>query len=184
MSTVIARRVTHDGVAVCLWDDGALTGALGPRLRGLPMGGRASAIEMRAGWLLMGDVGIYDAGELGRLYRAALWAAKRDGLPGAMRARFAEPGLPELVWEVESADSRGTTTERRCTLPRVVWPGSYTIIDEVNRKPRYGLWRLVYGTTIGAVSRGALEIECRFSTLKELFIHLRTQRDLLSGGVS
>ena len=37
-SHVIAERLTADGIRVCLWDDGALTGAMGYKLRGSARG--------------------------------------------------------------------------------------------------------------------------------------------------
>ncbi len=88
--TIIARRSTSDGKHVCLWSDGLLTWAMGYFIKGAARprteSGRNEAL--RAGWLVLGDVELYDAAEVPTLVRAARLTVKGDGLPGTMRTRF------------------------------------------------------------------------------------------------
>ena len=125
---VIARRSTADGKHVLLWSDGSLTWALGHAIKGsaFPRTREQSERALRAGWLLLGDVELYDSNEIPTLVKAARWAADRDGLPGTMRARFAAlttPKGPKPVWTVLQTDRDGKPTLRVWRLPRLIWPG-------------------------------------------------------------
>jgi hypothetical protein len=126
---IIMRRRTFDGFDVCLWDDGAVTGALGYRLRGVPVRRPRTAegvtLARTAGALLLGAVCLYNIGELGPVYAAAEKAARLDGLPGTMRSilREAKAGMhPTLTWTVLHADRDGNPRERVARLPRLRWP--------------------------------------------------------------
>lgn len=141
----IARRLTSDGKAVELYDDGSLTGAMGFAIKGSWFNPKPKNREraLRAGWLVLGDVEFYSRSELPNLVKAARWAADRDGLPGTMRDRYAKltgvaskPGLsagaPSPVsvnvmkpqWVVVRADARGKPTERVWEMHRMSpWSG-------------------------------------------------------------
>lgn len=154
----IARRLTADGVGLVLWSDGALAGVLGFKLRGVPMRQprtpEARDLALRAGWLLLGEVELWDAEEIGDLYRAAERAARRDGLPGTLRALMAEQARPrlELRWTVTAADRDGRPTERQVHLPRLRWPG-WMVIDfcgsTFSGPGRYQIFRLETNRTPG-----------------------------------
>jgi hypothetical protein len=131
---VVMSRTTADGLIVELWSDGPVTGAVGLGLQGIPMRRprtpEALRVALKAGRLLLGEVCIHDRGDLADLYAAAEWAAKRDGLPGTMRARVRavrerepKPLLPKLTWVVQSADRNGRPTSRFAMLPRLLYPG-------------------------------------------------------------
>lgn len=79
---LVATRRTADGKSVQLWSDGQVTWGLGYGMRGV---GRARYYSVRqrnlqAGWIVIGDVELYDAAEVPALVRAA-----RKGMlqPGA-----------------------------------------------------------------------------------------------------
>lgn len=89
----IATRQTAQGHIVHLWPDGALTWALGAYVKGSahPRTPKQIELALRAGWLVMGEISVYDDDEVPALIEAARWAAQRDGLPGTMRDRFHRP---------------------------------------------------------------------------------------------
>lgn len=119
---VIARRSTADGVHVCLWSDGTLTWSLGSIIKGSanPRTRAQSEMALRAGWLVLGDVALYDADEVPTLIRAARATAKAGSDPGDMRARFVVLTTPAMPggWQVISEDWRGVVTERHWRFPR------------------------------------------------------------------
>lgn len=120
---VIARRATADGKHVCLWSDGGLTWALGMAIRGawLRPGAKNRDRALRAGWLVLGEVCLYDQGEVSALAAAARWAADRDGLPGTMRARLrSEAHRLTPDWRVIRTNRDGAPTERVWVLPRML----------------------------------------------------------------
>lgn len=171
---MIARRVTADGVHVLLWDDGAITGRLGYQIDGVtlvrPRSSEARARALRAGWLLLGECELYDAGELGALYEACRWSAERDGLPGTVRARLADQQRVVLrpVWTVISTDRDGRPTERVWRLPRLRWPG-LAVWDFINhgRGGRYAIMRSMVGAPDTFEDTGL-----RFATLADLSAYL------------
>lgn len=128
---VVMRRRTFDGVDVCLWSDGCVTGSLGRGLSGVPMRRprtvAALSRALAAGRLMLGEVCIREAGELGALYAACERAARLDAMPGTVRRilRESKQRAPSISpnWTVVSADRDGTATERVCRLPRLRWPG-------------------------------------------------------------
>lgn len=143
---VIKRRSTADGKHVLLWDDGTLTWALGYAIRGAARPKTPAQIDIarRAGWLVLGEVELYNADAVSDLVAAARWTAERGGLPGDMRRRYAEitaPKSPSPVWSVLSADRDGKPTLRVWRLPRLGWAGlavwhergRYEVMREVRR---------------------------------------------------
>lgn len=148
---VIARREAADGVHVLLWDNGAVTGALGYKLPGVvmrnPRTPRSIELARRAGWLLLGEVCLWSVDELPRLQRACESIARKGGLPGEVRARMRDES-PSLrpVWETISSDRDGRTTERVWRLPRMLLPGvavfhrrhgRYAVYYEIGRSGTY-----------------------------------------------
>ena len=127
----VMRRSTSDGIDICLWSDGMITGAMGYRIRGVPAGRprttESQRLALRAGRLLLGEVCLYDRAELGAVYAAARKAAAKDGLPGTLRAeiRKAEkrPAQIPIAWTVLATDRDGKARERFGRLPRLRWPG-------------------------------------------------------------
>lgn len=122
--------MTADRRGVALCSRGAIVGWHGHAFDGVPVARPRSAeglaLALRAGWLLMGEVEIYDACELGELYAAAKRVAAWGGLPGDLRAemqRISAPAIP-LRWSVLSADRDGKPTCRVATLPRLRWPAT------------------------------------------------------------
>ena len=147
---VIMTRRDATGFDVCLWDDGAITGALGIGIRGVPVSRPKTAEQIHrarsTGILMLGDVCLYDRDELPALYVAARAAAKIDQMPGTMRRILREQGSrrPSLPWRTERTDARGNVTERSCRLPRMWWPG-IVIFDFCgsvgSARGRYQVWR-------------------------------------------
>lgn len=155
---VIARRRTFDGKAVCLWSDGTLSWALGYQIKGAWMRPRENrrVVALAAGWLVIGDVEIFDAADVPKLAKAARWAVERDGLPGTMRARFAAgskaavrpPAGLKPAWTPTATDARGKVTERVWRLPGLgAWAG-HAVWDYGSRggsRGRYDLCSRVGG---------------------------------------
>lgn len=149
---VIMYRTTADGFHVLCWDDGAITGALGAGLTGVPVARPRTpeAIDRTRtiGRLFMGEVCIHDLADLPELHRACVRAAALDRMPGTVRRIIRErrelAGLPRLVWTVQHADRDGRPTERFCRLPRLRWPG-LVVFDFCggpgSSRGRYQLWR-------------------------------------------
>jgi len=119
------RRNTADGITVCLWSDGGVTGLLGVRLRGVPARPRrADALEV--GRLFLGEACLVSQSELADLYVAAKKARKIDSLPGTVRRLFSEsrrPRRPVLSWRVLETARDGKPQQRVAVLPRLRWPG-------------------------------------------------------------
>lgn len=172
----VARRRTADGVSVLLWSDGQVTGRLGYRIEGVPMvrprSAEGRALAMRAGRLLMGEVCVHDAADLGALYEACRWVARRGGLPGDVRRRVRDARRPAIrpVWTVLSADRDGRPTSRVWRLPRMRWPG-LAVWDNCapnsGGRGRYELTQVVRGSRDTYESTGFF-----FADLRELAAHL------------
>jgi hypothetical protein len=152
MAEVIARRSTFDGKPILLWSDGDLTFSLGrgiPKLR-IPRG--SSTLALAAGWLVLGEVELYEAAEVAALAKAALESSRRGESPGEFRARAGRmltkgsrrrtagsgagaasaggkrgggAGKGGLVprWEVLEADRDGKPRLRVWRLPRIFYAG-------------------------------------------------------------
>lgn len=139
----IAMKRTSDGVIVHLWPDGAITWALGVYIKGSPRPrtDEAREIALRAGWLVMGEVEIYDASEVPDLIAAARWTAARGGNPGMLRARLHAPARLMPYWVTIETDRSGAPVVQTWRLPRMRWPGlvvwrehsEYSVLREIGR---------------------------------------------------
>ncbi len=122
----VARATSFDGVTVCLWSDGGLTGRLGRYIKGLPARPR-TANAIAAGRLFLQCIDLYEQREFAQLYKAARKACRLDAQPGTVRRFYSEASRrdsrPSVKWEVLRTDSRGKATERVTILPRLRWPG-------------------------------------------------------------
>lgn len=124
-SEIIARRRSADDKIVALWSDGAITGGLGLYIKGSPCARTEDArVEaLTAGWLVMGDVCLYDFDEVPDLIAAARKVARVGGDPAAMRRAMAARGPLRPVWSVLETDRDGIPTLRVWRLPRMSHPG-------------------------------------------------------------
>lgn len=185
---VIMRRTTADGIEVNLWDDGAITGALGIGLPKVPLARPKTADAVKRArsiaWLMLGEVCLYNQADLPDLYLAAKKAASLDGMPGTVRKAFREIREArnrlnlKLNWNISRADARGKTTERWARLPFVRWPGMYVMDfcgSEGSGAGRYQVCHRKHSPRGG--NRHDVTVESTgltFRTLRELFDHLDT----------
>lgn len=172
---VVARRQTADGKRVLLWSDGSLTWGFGEAVTGSARPSTASQAEraLCAGWLVMGEVGIYDADELSELVAAARFVAERSRLPGDVRARLRtmrEPAGPKPVWEVLEADREGKPTLRVWRLPRL---GGYAGLAVWHERGRYMVMREMSGRRASGTYESA---GFERSTLREILALLPSLR--------
>lgn len=172
----VSNRKTADGTGVVLWSDGAVTGRMGLKLPGVPMvrprTETGASVALAAGWLLMGEIGLYDLDEVPGLYGACRWAATRNGTPGDVRARANRRPPLRPSWVVVQADRDGTPTERVWRLPRLLWPG-LVVWDHVHRGARRGGRYEVFSVDRDNV---CMTTGCAFDRLSELAAHLETIR--------
>lgn len=170
----VAQRLTADGIAVVLWCDGAVTGRMGYGLPGVtvvrPSSEAKLAAARAAGWLLMGEVALYNLSEVRALYAACRWAAERGEGPGAVRARLEAVSRPTIAptWEVVRADRDGNPTERVWRLPRIRWPG-LAVFDMCSSAERYELMR------VAGNGETCFRTGFKFSTLVALAAHLHSE---------
>lgn len=166
---VIARRTTYDGKQVELWSDGSLTSGLGRAIKGAPFNPKPARREesLAIGWLVLGDAGIYDMSEIGRLVASARYALAHGGQPGTMREHFGRGEdrkalTPKFV--VTETDRDGNPVTRVWKLPRIgPWAGT-AVWDHVSRgrgRQRYEVFHRVSGETyatsgMGFASQGEL----------------------------
>lgn len=183
----IAWRRTADGAHVELWHDGALTGAAGFALPGVPIArprtSEAREAALAAGWLVVGELArstedpaaaLYDAAELPTLYTAARRLVARDirATPGELRAAFAEAEERALVarfpvrWEYVAPDCRVGH------LPRIRWPGLAVWHER-------GVYEVMIERRGGSgvhTSTALHPTGFRFTTLRELVRHLTAEQ--------
>lgn len=178
---IIATRTDLDGLAVDMWDDGSITGALGIGIKGVPIRRPKTAEQIektrRIGRLFIGEVCIHYRAELPEVYAAAERAAKIDGLPGTLRRiyreRAARAAIPHFIWTVQHADRDGKPTERTCRLPRLWWPG-YVVFDFCGGP---GSARGRYVLMLDRHRDGVCEqTGFAFATLSDLYAHLDSIR--------
>lgn len=187
----VAWRRTADGTHVELWDSGALTGAMGLALPGVPVARPRTADATRqalaAGWLVAGELErtsappgsslcLYDAADLPSLYAVARRLVTSRGLgvtPGELRAAHAEA---EERAAVDRFPIRWEFVAEGCRvghLPRIRWPGLAVWHDR-------GVYEVVAIERRAAM--GGRTGEClvptgfRFDTLRELVRHLVTEQ--------
>lgn len=174
----VASRRSASGTIVELWSDGPITGALGIGLRGVPISRpkttRAGERNLRAGWLFLGEVELFEDGELRGLYAACRWAAERDGLPATVRTRLADLAKPSLrpTWHVLHVDRDGRPTCRFWVLPRLGWPD----LAIWHERGRYDLMRRMKAVRLpgaGVVSDSTYEpTGFSWGSLREAIAHL------------
>lgn len=158
-----------------MWDDGAITGALGLGLPGVPVARprdeRAVSVARAAGRLLMDWASVYESDALGELYTDAKAATKRGcSLREARASR--RPTLPALRWQVQEADRDGRPRVRVAVLPRLRWPGMavWDYCGAVGSSR--GRYELVYRLS-GRPDDATYEASgLRFGTLAALWAHL------------
>lgn len=158
----VARRVTSDGHHVTLWSDGSLLLPLGQFIPG--WGGKR--LPGRAGWLVMGEVELYDLEEVPTLAEACRWAAKHGKTPGEMRAHLHRDAPIRLVWTVMHADRDGRPTVRTCRLNRIQWPGLIVWHER-------GVYELLKTERPRPGGDTCLPTGFKFRTLRDLTAHLR-----------
>lgn len=176
---IIARRQTADGTTVVLLDNGAITSWSGTRIPGIPVARpstpAAKAIELRAAWMFLGEVEMYDAAEIGPLHAACRSAARDSGGIDLARAYLRAPEsakLPRLEWRVLSTDRDGTPTERFAALPRLFW-GGWGVFDFCGRA---GSARGRYQVADVDRNGTAWPTGLAFSTLTAMWKHLNNNR--------
>jgi hypothetical protein len=163
---VIARRKTMDGELVKLWNNGSITTSGFNVVVGQPARTQAQfELYLTAGWLLMGEVEVYDKSEIRSLLEAARWAAKRNLGPGGMRKRLAQQQQVTLkpIWTTLQADRDGRPTLQCWVLPRLRWPG-------LSVWREHGIYSL--GQEMGRKSGIYEPTGFKFKNLKELTAHL------------
>ncbi len=167
MGAWIATRKTAQGSIIHLWDDGAITWAMGRYIDGSSHARTPEQIALAraAGWLVLGDVELYDDSEVPALIAAARWVAARGGEPGDVRDRLHRPTALRPQWTVIEADRDGNPRVRCWKLPRLRWPGLSVWSDG----GRYSLWREMART--GTYSRTGIE----FTNLADLSRHLLSE---------
>lgn len=168
-SHIVARRSTADGKSVLLWSHGHLTWRFGEYVRGSahPRTATQVAAALAAGWLLLGDVELWEAEEVPTLAAAARQVAARSGLPGDLRKRMAEllePAGPVPHWTTYQTDRDGKPTVRVWRLPRLTHPG----IVVWHEKGLYSVLLHHRGSSDTFNDTGFV-----FSTVRELRRHLR-----------
>lgn len=113
---VMARRVTADGRSVQFWDDGSVThGGLSTYVRGCGVARTAEGREadVRACWLLAGEVCAYETAELPAAVKAARAAVRAEQEPAAALSRFRSAMNP--VTKSAKPHRRGCTCFRCVT---------------------------------------------------------------------
>lgn len=168
---VICTRQTFDGLTVQLWSDGTF-GSRFSTIPGLPHR-RRKAPDMSKLWSFMERVPLLEADELADAFLKATE-------PRASKAPQYRPR-----WEVTRTDSRGCVTERRASLPRLMFPGGYVIFDEPGTRERYSLWH-TETTNTGFYAPAIrpsphLVRDAGFRRLRDLFAHLEAERELNRG---
>lgn len=173
---IIARRKTADGIGVCVWSDGLVTGYLGMVLPGVtcvrPRTVEAVNRERRAAWMLAEWVCLYDVAEVGALYSDCRKAARRGiTLAEAQSATRDRSGLIP-AWEVCRTDRDGSPTERVWRPPRLRWPG-LVVWDYCDKAGSSGgRYELMNVDRDNVCTRTGF----RFSNLSQLEAHLSERR--------
>jgi hypothetical protein len=177
---VIAWRRTADGREVLLHSTGAVTGATGAVLSGVPVArprtAEARARDLAAGWLVVGEVELYAAAEVGMLYDVArkLVTSRPDATPGDLRAAFAaaEEGAQldriarSIRWEHVSGDLYAGR------LPRLRWPHTAVTREGGRYDVCVIVSRLGAGSWVGEVAEPTGH---SFTNLRDLARHLRDE---------
>lgn len=177
---IIARRKTYDDKAIALWSDGSLTwGGIGRTIEGSPNAKTPAAREaaLKAGWLVLGEVEVYDAEDVPRLIKAARKVAAKNGLPGDLRREFWKDVPLRPHWETYQTDRDGKPTIRTWRLPRMSHPG-LVVWDRVTGAKRYEVMHTLSGRGSSTLATTGV----RFDTLPELAKYLRETSALAGYG--
>lgn len=172
---VVAYRRTADGRPVEVWSTGAVTGACGVAIDGVPVArprtAAAVAVELAAAWLLAGEVSLYELAELPVLHACARRVARAGGSPGDLRAAVA--AAEERTRDEHAVPIRWEHVSPGCRvghLPRLRWPhlavwheaGVYEVMVRERAEAHGGHGETLRGTGM------------RFSALRDLRAHLAT----------
>lgn len=87
----ISRRRTYDGTIITLWSDGSVYGPMGIGVYGAcPRNPGLTESYVRAGWLALGEVELYESCEVKRLVREARRAMEQVSMTplAYLRARM------------------------------------------------------------------------------------------------
>jgi hypothetical protein len=180
---VLARGKTYDDKVVLLWSDGSLTWALGNVIKGSPNARTAAGIQeaVAAGWLVMGEVSIYNADEITRLIEVARKVARKGGNPGDVRSAFAKQAPLKPHWTTLEADRAGKPLVRVWRLPRMSHPG-IAVWDTLRNasRGRYEVMTEVHAGGLGQRSSGGTyeTTGVRFHDLDKLSQYLRETSQL------
>jgi hypothetical protein len=176
---IIARRRTSDGKSVLLWNDGTLTWGMYDAIKGSPRVRTDAQIReaLDAGWLVMGEIELYEADEVPRLIEAARKVARRGGAVGDLRREFAKDAPLRPHWVVQETDREGRPTVRVWRLPRMSHPG-VVIWDEVrgSHGSRYRVMTEIMER--GRRSGTLADTGVRFKDLASLSKYLRETSEL------
>src|SRR4051812_35894631 len=77
---VMAKRKTADGIIIKLWSDGAITAGLNTYVIRGARSARAVRLAVAAGWLVVGEVCLYDYAEVRKLCVSARRAVEQTSL--------------------------------------------------------------------------------------------------------
>ena len=178
-SEIIARRKTSDDKTVSLWNDGSLTWGAWNVIKGSPSPRTDAQIReaLDAGWLVMGEIELYDADDVPRLIEVARKVARRGVSAGDLRREFAKDAPLKPKWQVQETDRQGRPTVRVWRLPRLSHPGM-VIWDEVrgSHGARYRVMTEIIerGRPSGTLS----DTGVRFKDLTSLSKYLRETSEL------
>ncbi len=168
---VIARRKTADDKAIALWSDGSLTwGGIGRTIAGSPHARTPAAKTdaLKAGWLVIGDVELYESDEVPALIKVARKVAAKGGSPGDLRREFAKDAPLKPHWVIYETDRDGKAKIRIWRLNRITHPG-LVIWDRVTGAKRYEVMHTLPGRGRDTLATTGV----RYDTLPELAKYLR-----------
>ena len=120
------KRTTSDGKTVVGWSDGLITYAIGVGIPGVSArrSGVECALDIRAGWVVAGEVCVHTAAEMPAVIARARKAVRRRGatfeaIRAAIYGTAGGPPRPPGGWVVQSTDASGKATERVWRFPRL-----------------------------------------------------------------
>ena len=174
---IVARRKTSDDKEVALWSDGSLTWGRWNVIKGSPHARTPAQIEeaLRAGWLVMGEIELYDAEEVPRLIEVARKVARRGGDPGDVRAEFAKGAPLRPLWTIQEADRDGRPQVRVWRLPRLSHP-DLAVWDEVRGSRGRGRYQVMREISRGSGTYASTGVQ--FHDLASLQKYLRETSQL------
>jgi len=149
-ASIIGRGTTADDKSVVLWSDGSLTwGRMGVVIKGSPHARTDAQIQKarNAGWLVLGEISLYDEVEVPALIAAARRVADRGGTPGDLRSEFVRKTTREKrltpTWVTQEADRDGRPLLRVWKLPRLLYGGLAVWDERRGRGARRGRYQVM-----------------------------------------